>query len=226
MLEIPWKELVFELKPCRSRLIQGVNWASTVIIHRWKDVHVSSSIIRARVKCSLIFFFFLFSFFSNLTSFNKKTKKTKPCLQLLAPQEQRLFHCLVKQALKRASGYHRERTFSDSQKKKKKSAIIYVSTSAMWEDKFIDILMIILDHSPLHSSTAIQHTLVSSWARPTSHLSGRRKWVRVDIKIKDAWREKPRRADRACQAMFVSKHDLQKGKWVPLGAWEVWLCEK
>lgn len=108
----------------------------------------------------------------------------------------------------------------------KKGAIIYVSTSAMWEDNFIDILMIILDHSPLHSSTAIQHTLVSSRARPTSHLSGRRNWVRVDIKIKDAWREKPRRADRACQAMFVSKHDLQKGKWVPLGAWEVWLCEK
>lgn len=34
MLDIPWKELVFELKPCRSRLIQGVNWASTAIIHR------------------------------------------------------------------------------------------------------------------------------------------------------------------------------------------------
>lgn len=54
----------------------------------------------------------------------------------------------------------------------------------MWEDKFIDILMIILDHSPLHLSTAIQHTLVSSRARPMSHLSGRWDWVLVDIKIR------------------------------------------
>lgn len=96
----------------------------------------------------------------------------------------------------------------------------------MWEDKFIDILMIILDHSPWRSSTAIQHTLVSSGARPMSHLSGRRKWVRVDIKIKDARRETAWRADRACQVMFVSEHDLQRRTFVPPGAWEVWLWEQ
>lgn len=54
----------------------------------------------------------------------------------------------------------------------------------MWEDKFIDILMIILDHSPLHPSTATQHTLVSGWARLMSHLSRRENRVLVDIKIK------------------------------------------
>lgn len=48
-----------------------------------------------------------------------------------------------------------------------------MSTSAVWEDKFIDILMIILDHSPSHSSTAIPHTLVSRRAS-TSHLSVKR----------------------------------------------------
>lgn len=59
-----------------------------------------------------------------------------------------------------------------------------MSTSAMWEDKFIDILMIILHHSPLDSSTATQHTLVSSGARLASHLSGQEEWVLTDIKIK------------------------------------------
>lgn len=54
----------------------------------------------------------------------------------------------------------------------------------MWEDKFIDILMIILDHSPLLSSTATQHTLVSNRARLMSHLSRGENWVLVDIKIK------------------------------------------
>lgn len=48
-----------------------------------------------------------------------------------------------------------------------------MSTSAVWEDKFIDILMIILDHSPSHSSTAIPHTLVSRRAS-APHLSVKR----------------------------------------------------
>lgn len=90
-------------------------------------------------------------------------------LQLLTPQKNSdsLFQCLVKQALKRPSRYHREGV----QWQLEKSAIIYVSTPAMWEDKFIDILMIILDHSPLHPSTATQHILVSSRARLMSNLS-------------------------------------------------------
>lgn len=54
----------------------------------------------------------------------------------------------------------------------------------MWEDKFIDILMIILDHSALLSSTATQHTLVSNRARLMSHLSRGENRVLVDIKIK------------------------------------------
>lgn len=92
-------------------------------------------------------------------------------LQLLTPQKNSdsLFQCLVKQALKRPSRYHREGV----QWQLEKSAIIYVSTPAMWEDKFIDILMIILDHSPLHPSTATQHILVSSRARLMSNLSRR-----------------------------------------------------
>lgn len=103
-------------------------------------------------------------------------------LQLLTVQKpsDNLFQCPVKQALKRASRYHR----GGIQWQPEKSAIIYVSTSAMWEDKFIDILMIILDHSALHSSTATQHTLVSSRARLASHLSRRENGVLVDVKIK------------------------------------------
>lgn len=131
------------------------------------------AMIWAKLKCS---FHFQFSslFFSSAAQITY--------LQILTPQKRSdsLFQCLVKQALKRASTYHRE----GIQWQPEKSAIIYVSTSAMWEDKFIDILMIILAHSPLHSLTATQHTLVSIRARLMFHLSRRRNRVPVDIKIK------------------------------------------
>lgn len=105
---------------------------------------------------------------------------------------------------------------------RKKSAIIYVSTSAMWEDKFIDILMIILDHSPLLSSTSAQHILVSSRARLMFHLSRRESTVLVDIKIKMCMtRSKSSMSGSICN---VSKHTLLDKKWTSLDGWEDSLC--
>lgn len=109
------------------------------------------------------------------------------------------------QSLVRQTNEHqdiKERASSDS---KKKSAIIYVSTSAMWEDKFIDNLMIILDHSALLSSTSAQHTLVSSRARLRSHLSGRESRVLVDIK-KSVPRSAYTMSGRVCKAPNYTQH--------------------
>lgn len=79
----------------------------------------------------------------------------------------------------------------------------------MWEDKFIDILMIILDHSPLYSSTAIQHSLVSS-RDGVSHLSGNR-----DLSVTT---EAPKSNSTI---VLVSQHNLQEGMLVPVGAGDI-----
>lgn len=39
------------------------------------------------------------------------------------------------------------------------------------------------------------------------------------VRIQKPWRTNP-----VCQLVFASKHDLQEGKGVPMGAWAVWLC--
>lgn len=82
MPEIPWKELVFELKPCRSRLIQGVNWASTAIIPSLKGCACVKFYHLGEGEMFFDFFFFLFSFFSNLRPFKKKKKYKKTPLPL------------------------------------------------------------------------------------------------------------------------------------------------
>lgn len=62
MLGILWRELVFDLKPCRSSLVWFglLTELLTVVIGWWKDVHVSGCIIWAKVKCSLNPFCFHF----------------------------------------------------------------------------------------------------------------------------------------------------------------------
>lgn len=78
----------------------------------------------------------------------------------------------------------------------RKSAIIYVSTSAVWEDKFIDILMIILHHSASLSSTAVPHTLVSRRAG-AAHLAARRNDKSVAAELLEAARGGAGAAKRA-----------------------------
>lgn len=136
--------------------------------------------------------------------------------QLLTPQKHHdgLFQCLVKQALKRASRYHREGIQWQPEKKCHHLCvnISHVGGQVYWH----------LDDHPGPFSPALidcSSTYISQQQGP-AHVSFVRKKEQSPRwhKNKDVWIPKPRGANTASQVMHVAEHNLQEGKWVPFGA--------